>query len=174
MALVTLLVLPLAVAVAEELPEESLSQPLHVTWELSVDAAEAREALLKVLEDEDFPLDPEAEVEGIVTELVPFRAEQFGVANIAEDAPKLSDDYLFMQRRRVKQGRLRLRARVEATDSGSRVHVELDIVVKAIHPLAGGMGTETTRRSNGAIEEYLLGRLEKVLADAKSTAPPQP
>ena len=140
-------------------------EPLPVVWEFDAAPALVREALLKVLEDEEMALDPEGGEEGIVTVYVEFRSEHYGAENVAEPAPNLSEQYLFMQPRKVLQGRLRLRARIEEPGKGTQVHVELDLLVGAFHPLARGSQAWAARRSNGSIEAYLQERLQAALEE---------
>ena len=138
-------------------------EPLPVVWEFDAAPALVREALLKVLEDEEMALDPEGGEEGIVTVYVEFRSEHYGAENVAEPGPKLSEQYLFVQAINVRQGRLRLRARIDAPGEGTQVHVELDLLVGAFHPLARGGDAWAIRRSNGSIEAYLQERVQAVL-----------
>ena len=71
-------------------------EPLSVVWEFDAPPALVREALLKVLEDEEMALDPEGGEEGIVTVYIDFRSEHYGAENVAEPAPRLSEQYLFL------------------------------------------------------------------------------
>lgn len=138
-------------------------EPLQVVWEFDAEPARVREALLQVLEDEEMALDPESGEEGIVTVYVRFRSEHYGADNVAEPGPNLSEQYLFVQPRKVRVGKMRLRARIEAPDQGTRVHLELDLKVQAFHALARGGEAWAVRRSNGSIEAYLQGRLQAAL-----------
>ena len=140
-------------------------EPLEVTWEFDAAPALVREALLKVLEDEEMALDPEGGEEGIVTVYVEFRSDHYGAENVAEPPPELSAQYLFLQPRNVKLGRLRLRARIEAPGERTRMHVELDLKVRAFHALARGGEAWAVRRSNGSIEAYLQKRLQAALEE---------
>lgn len=166
--LLALLALSLHPVCAQE--DESVQpevQPLSVVWEFNARPDVVRDVLLKVLEAEGMALDPD-EPEGIVTVFIPFRSKDYGVENVAEEPPTLNDQYLFLQPRKVGQGRLRLRAHLEAADDGTLVRVELDILVRAFHALARGGLAEAVRRSNGAIETYLQGLLVAGLDEAKA------
>ncbi len=145
-------------------------EPLAVVWEFDAAPALVREALLKVLEDEEMALDPEGGEEGIVTVYVEFQSEHYGAKNVAEPGPKLSEQYFFLQPRTVRQGRLRLRARIEAPGKGTQVHVELDLLVRAIHSMARGGEAWAVRRSNGSIEAYLQERLQAALEERPSAS----
>ncbi len=138
-------------------------EPLPVVWEFDAAPALVREALLKVLEDEEMALDPEGKEEGIVTVYVEFRSEHYGAENVAEPGPNLSEQYLFVQPIKVRVGKLRLRARIEAPGKGTQVHLELDLKVQAFHALARGGEAWAVRRSNGSIEAYLQERLQAAL-----------
>jgi hypothetical protein len=150
----------------EEEPPHPEVEPLQVVWEFAEEPALVREALLKVLEDEEMALDPEGGEGGIVTVFVDFRAEHYGAEEVAEPPPDLTDDYLFMQPRKVRVGRLRLRARIEAAGSGTQVQVEVDLLVRAFHPLARGSIADAVRRSNGSIETYLQEQVQAALEQA--------
>ena len=56
-------------------------EPLPVMWEFDAAPALVREALLKVLEDEEMALDPEGGEEGIVTFYVEFQSGHCGAEN---------------------------------------------------------------------------------------------
>ena len=166
MTLLALLVLAFHPAWGQE--EEAAHpevEPLQVVWEFAEEPALVREALLKVLEDEEMALDPEGGEGHIVTVFVDFRSEDFGVENVAEASPNLSEKYLYLQPRNVLQGRMRLRAEIESADGGTQVRVELDILVRAFHALVRGSSVEAKRRSNGTIEAYLLGEIQSLLAE---------
>ena len=140
-------------------------EPLAVMWEFDAAPALVREALLKVLVDEEMALDRSGGEEGIVTVYVSFQSEHYGAENVAEPAPDLSEQYLFLQPREVLRGQLRLRAHIEALGEGAQVHVELDLKVRAFHALARGGAAWAVRRSNGSIEAYLRERLQAALEE---------
>jgi hypothetical protein len=147
----------------EDEPVQPEAEPLSVVWEFDAAPALVREALLKVLKDEEMALDPEGGEEGIVTVYVDFQSKHYGAENVAEPPPYLSENYQFLQPRKAVQGRLRLRARIEAPAKGTQVHVELDLLVRAFHSMARGGDAWAVRRSNGSIEAYLQQRLQAAL-----------
>jgi hypothetical protein len=138
-------------------------EPLQVVWEFAEKPSRVRKALMKMLELREMALDTEAGEGDIVTVFVDFRTEDFGVDDVAERSPDLSDKYLFLQPRYVLQGRMRLRAEIASSAAGTEVRVEVDLLVRAFHSLARGGDAEAVRRSNGAIETHLEGEVQAQL-----------
>jgi hypothetical protein len=146
--------------------------PREVLWDYDQKPRKVRRALAKLLEEEGMALAPESSKEVLITEFMEFTSQHYGVENVAEPAPKLTEEYGFLQPRKVTQGRLRLEVQVQPTEQGSQVRLRSQILVKAFHSLARGGSAEAERRSNGSIEAYLQAKLGAALGQAGPSSHP--
>jgi hypothetical protein len=156
-----------AVAAVPATGEAAEPVPTEPTWvEERLDAAGGlvRAALQSLLKRYGLPLEPghAASADEFITVWGTFRQEDFG-PDVAHDTPTINEDYPYVSPSRLRQGHVRLRARL-ATEGGQTVLLlQAELQADAFN-VAEFEQQRLERFSNGTIEAIFFERIRRALA----------